>query len=69
MVEVERKGAVCVFSSDSEQLAVCPADGEVKVWDAASGVLSCRFTPRGARGTAIAAVAWSRLYEHVSTLL
>lgn len=50
-----------VFSKDGARLAVCSLDGEVKVWDSATGTLSTRFTPEGARGVAVAAASWSRV--------
>lgn len=49
-----------VFSEDGAKLAVCGLDGEVKVWSSATGTLTTRFTPEGARGVAIAAATWSR---------
>lgn len=53
-----------VFSEDGARLAVCSLDGEVKVWDSATGTLSTRFTPEGARGVAVAAASWSRVSLH-----
>ena len=58
-----------VFSEDGARLAVCSLDGEVKVWDSATGTLSTRFTPEGARGVAIAAASWSRVSSDATRTL
>ena len=55
-----------VFSEDGARLAVCSLDGEVKVWDSATGTLSTRFTPEGARG---AAASWSRVSSDATRTL
>lgn len=49
------------FSEDGARLAVCGLDGEVKVWNSATGTLATRFTPDRARGVAVAAATWSRV--------
>jgi WD40 repeat protein len=49
-----------VFSEDGTRLAVCRPDGEVKVWNSATGTLSSSFTPEGARGVPVRAASWSR---------
>ena len=50
-----------VFSEDGSRLAVCSLDGEVKIWDSATGTLTTHFSPEGARGVAVAAASWSRV--------
>lgn len=57
-----------VFSEDGAKLAVCGLDGEVKVWSSATGTLTTRFTPEGARGVAIAAATWSRVSVKMSSV-
>ena len=59
-MEVGASGRV-LFSEDGARLAVCALDGEVKIWNSATGTLANRFTPEGARGAAVAAAAWSRV--------
>ena len=47
----------CEFSRCGDQLAVCGADGEVKIWDSATGKLKQRFKPGGGGVTCL---SWSR---------
>ena len=56
-----------VFSEDGTRLAVCRPDGEVKVWNSATGTLSSSFTPEGARGVPVRAASWSRVSCCVSS--
>ena len=58
---------LCLFSHDASCLAVCGADGEVKIWDGATNQLVARFSPGGARGGHVTAAAWARQREHVSS--
>ena len=58
---------LCLFSHDASCLAVCGADGEVKIWDGATNQLIARFSPDGARGWPVTAAAWARQREHVSS--
>ena len=62
----ERARERCVFSPDGGSLAICGVDGEVKVWDSATGGMVLRFSPSGARGQPISSAAWSRPCEQVS---
>lgn len=57
-----------VFSEDAAKLAVCGFDGEVKVWSTATGTMTSRFIPEGARGVAIASATWSRVSVKLFTL-
>ena len=58
---------LCLFSHDASCLAVCGADGGVKIWDGATNQLVSRFSPGGARGGPLTADAWARQREHVSS--
>ena len=50
-------GRACAFSRCGAQLAVCGADGEVKIWESATGTLKQRFK---AANVAITCLSWSR---------
>lgn len=58
----------CLFSCGGEQLAVCGADGEVKIWETKNKTLTQRFRP-GEAG--ITCAAWSKpqnqVWQHLST--
>ena len=58
---------LCLFSHDASCLAVCGADGEVKIWDGATNQLVAKFSPGGARGWSVTAAAWAKQREHVSS--
>ena len=58
---------LCPFSHDASCLAVCGADGEVKIWDGPTNQLIARFSPGGARGGPVTAAACAREREHVSS--
>lgn len=58
---------VCSFSCDGESLAIAGLDGEVKIWDSASGTLKQRFTP-SAVGSEIRNLAWSRPVKEVAAI-
>lgn len=49
--------AACEFSRSGDQLAVCGAGGEVKIWDSGSGTLKQRFKPACGE---ITCLSWSR---------
>ena len=49
---------LCLFTHDASCLAVCGADGELKIWDGATNQLVARFSPGGARGGPMTAAEW-----------
>ena len=57
---------VCVFSPCGQFLAVGQLDGEVKVWEAASGKLQQRFSPGGLHSRPAKCVVWSKQLDAVS---
>ena len=52
------ESGTCQFSRCGDQIAVCGADGEVKIWDSSTGSLKQRF--KAAQGT-VTCLSWSRL--------
>ena len=47
----------CQFSRCGGQLAICGADGELKIWDSSTGILKQRFRPGQGPVTCL---SWSR---------
>ena len=52
------EAGTCQFSRCGDQVAVCGADGEVKIWERSTGTLKQRFKP--GQGP-LSCLSWSRL--------
>ena len=65
MSKTEEARELCLFSPEGSHLAISRMDGEVQVWEVASGRLKLRFSPGGARARPASCLSWSRQLEVV----
>ena len=65
MSKTEAARELCLFSPEGSHLAISRMDGEVQVWEVASGRLKLRFSPGGARARPASCLSWSRQLEVV----
>jgi len=65
MSDTEEGRELCMFCPGGSHLAVSRLDGDVQVWETASGRLKQRFSPGGMRAGRVKCLAWSRQLEMV----